>query len=187
MNEHIQERLQEEIDSACIDANGKMPDYNTVMEMEYLDMVIHEALRLHSPVGGGTRGVNEEYIIPGTDIKVPKETEVHFCVLGIHKDGRYYETPDQFNPEHFTKEAKANRHPFAFLAFGQGPRNCIGMRFALLEAKMALISVLSRYNIKRCSETPKKPRLDPNSFLGTPLDALMVSIEKRTSPTMEVC
>jgi len=49
----------------------------------------------------------------------------------------------EFNPENFSKENKAKRHPYTYLPFGQGPRNCIGMRFALLEAKIALIQVFN--------------------------------------------
>jgi len=47
----------------------------------------------------------------------------------------------EFNPENFSKEAKAKRHPYTFLPFGQGPRSCIGMRFALLEMKIAFVQV----------------------------------------------
>ena len=53
----------------------------------------------------------------------------------------------------FTPEEKAKRHPCALLPFGYGPRNCIGMRFALLEAKMALIEIVSKFRIVLAPET----------------------------------
>ena len=53
----------------------------------------------------------------------------------------------------FTPEEKAKRHPLAHMPFGWGPRNCIGMRFALLETKFALISVLRKYKFVRAPET----------------------------------
>ena len=53
----------------------------------------------------------------------------------------------------FTPEEKAKRHPCAYMPFGYGPRNCIGMRFALLQVKMALIELLTRYKMEQCSET----------------------------------
>lgn len=53
------------------------------------------------------------------------------------KDPQYYPNPDAFDPElHFNPSAKAERSPYSFLAFGQGPRNCIGMRFALLQVRL---------------------------------------------------
>lgn len=53
----------------------------------------------------------------------------------------------------FTPEAKANRHPFVYLPFGAGPRNCVGMRLAQLEIKMALVRLFHKYSIVACSET----------------------------------
>ena len=53
----------------------------------------------------------------------------------------------------FTPEEKAKRHPCAHMPFGHGPRTCIGMRFALLEVKMALISILQKYRIVLAPET----------------------------------
>lgn len=53
----------------------------------------------------------------------------------------------------FTPEAKARRHPFVYLPFGAGPRNCVGMRLAQLEMKMALVHLFRRFSIVACAET----------------------------------
>ena len=53
----------------------------------------------------------------------------------IMKDEKYFNNPEKFDPDNFSPEKKAERNPYAFLAFGQGPRNCIGMRFALLQVQ----------------------------------------------------
>ena len=51
----------------------------------------------------------------------------------IMKESEYFPNPDVFDPDNFNQESKANRSPYAFFIFGQGPRNCIGMRFGLLQ------------------------------------------------------
>ena len=56
----------------------------------------------------------------------------------IMKDEKYFNNPEKFDPENFSPERKAKRSPYAFLAFGQGPRNCVGMRFALLQVNILL-------------------------------------------------
>ena len=53
----------------------------------------------------------------------------------------------------FTPEAKANRPQLAHMPFGWGPRNCIGLRFALLEAKLALIEILRKYSFVQAPDT----------------------------------
>lgn len=68
-----------------------------------------------------------EYKDPESGLHVPKGTIVGIPVRSIHYDRKYYETPDKFNPEHFRPEKKAARSSYAFMAFGAGPRNCIGI------------------------------------------------------------
>lgn len=89
-----------------------------------------EILRLYPIMSILTRICNKSYqldenftIEEGTRIKIP--------VKGIHSDPKYYKNPNEFNPENFSKEAKAERHQYAFLPFGQGPRMCIGKNFII--------------------------------------------------------
>lgn len=56
--------------------------------------------------------------------------------------------------DRFTKEAKEKRHPFAYLPFGTGPRNCIGMRFALLTLKLSVVRMVQSFKFEPCEETP---------------------------------
>lgn len=87
-------------------------------------------------------------------------------VVGMHHDADIYPDPETFNPENFSKEAKAGRSPYAFLPFGHGPRACVGMRFALLEAKAGLAAVLRHFELARSPRTPDTVTVDPGHMLS---------------------
>jgi len=178
-NQDIQMKLQEEIDDAFEESGGEIPDYSVIQSMPYLDMVIHETLRFHSPVGMNTRIATKDYNLPGTDVIIKKNDVVSWHAWSLHFDPEHWTNPTQFDPEHFSKEAKATRNPYAFQAFGQGPRACIGMRFALLEAKVAVISVLRNYSFKPGTKTKEPLVIDAEHELGWVEGGLWAKLEAR--------
>ena len=114
-----QEKLQQEVDQAYEDAGGEFPDYSTIQSLPFLDMVIHEALRLHSPLGMNTREASTDYSLPGTDIHLKKGDLVSWSSQALHKDPAHWSHPEQFYPEHFSKKEKSSRSTYAFQGFGQ--------------------------------------------------------------------
>jgi cytochrome P450 len=98
----------------------------------------------------------------------------------IMKDPRFFENPHEFNPENFSSEKKSDRNPYTYLAFGQGPRNCIGMRFALLQVKTAIVRLIANYRILECSKTVKELDPDPLSRSFMPRGGIWIRVEKRT-------
>nr|AIL94159.1 cytochrome P450 CYP3026A5 [Tigriopus japonicus] len=180
-NPDIQERLYQEIMECVRDLKDENdhPDYNQIQSLSYLDMVLHETLRINPVLGLITRACTKDYVIPDTNITLKKGCEVHINAMAIHANPDIYPDPEKYDPERFTKEAKASRHPYAFLGFGQGPRNCIGMRFALLEAKLGLFAVLRKYKFEATSETVEKFTLDPEAFLSAPKEPLLVKVVER--------
>jgi len=180
-NPEIQKKLQDEIDEAFEESGGETPDYNVIQSLPYLDMVIHETLRFHSPVGANTRVATKDYVLPGTDLVIKKEDMLSYNAQGLHFDPEHWTNPTEFYPEHFSKESKAARNPYAFQAFGQGPRACIGMRFALLEAKVAVMAVLSKFSFTRGTKTQEPLVLDGESQLAWAKGGLWVRVEARES------
>jgi cytochrome P450 len=179
-NPDIQVKLQAEIDEACdtsSEENG-MPDYKSIQEMEYLEMVILETLRILPPLGVSFRECSADYKLPGGAL-IKRGTEIHIPVLGIHSDERYYPNPKKFDPERFSKDAQASRHSMAFLPFSHGPRMCIGLRFALLEIKVALIRVLREYTVRKSAGTPTRIIRDPIRLTTNSIDLLLVEVVGR--------
>lgn len=77
-----------------------------------------ETLRKYPPVGNTLRKVTKEYKVPDTDIVLKKGINVLANIYGIHRDPDYYPNPDVFDPDRFTQENIAKRHPMAFIPFG---------------------------------------------------------------------
>ncbi|KAK7867291.1 hypothetical protein R5R35_002118 [Gryllus longicercus] len=164
VNPDVQARLQEEVDAALQETDGRVT-YDAVMKMEYLDKVIQETLRKYPPVSTLARGCTAPYRIPGTDVTLEKGTRVLVPVFALHRDPAYYPEPERFDPERFSPEQKAQRPPFTYLPFGEGPRICIGMRFGLLQVKTGLAALLARYSFEACERTQEPPRLDPKALV----------------------
>nr|XP_053656054.1 cytochrome P450 3A11-like [Cherax quadricarinatus] len=86
-------------------------------------------------------------ILPGTDVVVPRSTMVFVPIWSLHHDPRYWSQPSAFLPDRFLPENRDKVVSAAYLPFGLGPRNCIGMRFALMEAKLALAKVFLEFEV----------------------------------------
>ncbi|XP_022304770.1 cytochrome P450 3A11-like isoform X1 [Crassostrea virginica] len=143
-----QEKLIQEIDEVL---GKECPNYDNVQKLEYLEKVFNESLRLYPSAARTNRLAEDDIVIEGYTI--PKGTDISFPIYSIHRDPRYWENPTQFDPERFSPENKAKRHPYAFLPFGHGPRNCIGMRLAQVEMKFAMVYILQHFRFKTCAET----------------------------------
>ncbi|XP_059152005.1 cytochrome P450 3A16-like [Physella acuta] len=141
-------RVQEEIDEKC---GQTPPNYENVQSMAYLDMCINESLRMAPPAFLINRVCVQETVVQG--IRFPKGMDFAVPVYAFHTDPEIWPEPEKFDPERFTEENKESRHPYAHIPFGQGPRNCIGMRLALLEMKIALASILQKFTPVSCSKT----------------------------------
>ncbi|XP_074063546.1 cytochrome P450 3A24-like [Macrotis lagotis] len=159
----IQKKLHEEIDSTL--PNKGTPTYDIIFQMEYLDMIVNETLRLF-PLGGRLERICEKTVeING--ITIPKGTVVMVPVYVLHHDPEYWPEPEVFRPERFDREGRKSMDPYVFLPFGAGPRNCVGMRFALLTLKTALVMVLQNFTVEPCIETPIPLELDTKGFMRT--------------------
>ncbi len=125
--------------------------YDLIMNLPYMDMIINETLRLYPPSFRVERECNEDYTFNG--IKIRKGQVWVASIYSLHHDPQIYPHPFRFDPERFNEENRKTRDNEAFMPFGGGPRNCVAMRFALIEIKILLATVLSRFQFEKCELT----------------------------------
>ncbi|XP_011299603.1 probable cytochrome P450 6a13 [Fopius arisanus] len=166
LNPRIQEKVREEILKETEGCAGKLT-YDAVQEMKYLDKVILETLRKYPPAPLLSRRCEYPYKIPETDVELPAGMRVVIPIYGIHHDPRHYPSPEEFDPERFNEENKSKRSPYTYLPFGEGPRNCIGMRFALLETKVGIISFLQHHRVEINDKTAVPIKFSRRSLVTT--------------------
>ncbi|NXW56494.1 THAS synthase, partial [Eurystomus gularis] len=152
------------------------PDYQNVQELPYLDMVIAETLRMYPPAFRFTREAAKDCIVLGQ--RIPAGAVIETAVGHLHHNPEFWPEPEKFIPERFTEEAKKERHPFAYLPFGAGPRGCIGMKMGLLETKLTLLRVLQKFQFKACPETEIPLQLKSTATLG-PKNGVYIMLQSR--------
>ncbi|KAH1021620.1 hypothetical protein HUJ04_011116 [Dendroctonus ponderosae] len=117
---------------------------------------VKKTLRKYPTVPVIPRRCTKDYQIKNTNTVIDKGTRLYIPVIGVHLDPEYYPDPERFDPERFSPENKAKRPDIAWMPFGEGPRQCLGMRFGLLQSKVALASLLPtfRFTINKAMKPP---------------------------------
>ncbi|XP_066264992.1 cytochrome P450 4V2-like isoform X3 [Branchiostoma lanceolatum] len=141
----VQRKVHEEMDRVMSDP-GQKPTMDDLREMKYLECCIKEALRLYPSVPFFARTLSEDCIIGGYE--VPKGVTAIVPTYNVHRDPNHWPDAEKFDPERFFPENSAGRHPYAYIPFSAGSRNCIGQRFALMEEKAILSSIFRHFRIE---------------------------------------
>ncbi|XP_014285594.1 probable cytochrome P450 6a23 [Halyomorpha halys] len=177
LHPEIQEKLRTEIDSV-LDGKDSIT-YDDINQMNYLDDVINETLRMFPLLGVLKRTCTEPYKI-NDKFTIPKGMDISLPAYSFHTDPEYYPEPEKFLPERFSDAGKAQA---LFMPFGKGPRTCIGIRFAYISMKTLIAKVVSEYFILPGTKTRNPLQLDTRTFFITvhPIDGLHVKLKKRSN------
>ncbi|XP_060066276.1 cytochrome P450 3A8-like [Ylistrum balloti] len=159
-NPECQDKLRKEIEEKI---GSEDIDYENIKRLQYLDMCINETLRIYPPAMRMNRKCTKTTKVK--DITIPAGMVVTVPIYAMHHDPEVWEKPDIFNPERFSASQRENHDPLDFLPFGYGPRICIGMRLALMEAKMATAYLVRNFRLCVSDKTDIPPKLEDKNIL----------------------
>lgn len=112
------------------------------------------------------------------DFTFELDTRVWIPVYALHHDPEYFPNPDVFDPERFTPEEVQKRNPATYLPFGDGPRNCIGLRFGMMQARVGLVTLLSNYEFSICDKTSIPLEISKKNFILTAEGGVFLNFRK---------
>jgi len=170
-----QARLHDEL-AETVDGRPGAAD---LFELDYLDRVVDEALRLYPPAYTVFREPTRDVTFQG--YRVPAGSVVSLPQWVVHRDERWFEDPDSFRPDRWAADGETDgfagdRPEYAHFPFGGGPRHCIGMRFALLEVKLVLATLVRRFRFEPVTEPPLELSMQ---ITLQPADPLEVGLRPR--------
>ncbi|KAM7305883.1 putative cytochrome P450 [Ixodes scapularis] len=141
-----QQKIHDELDFIFGDDTERHVTIEDMKEMRYLECVIKESQRLYPSVPFYSRLCEEPFELGGT--MLPKGTVVQVSNYFLHRDPKVFPKPEEFRPDRFLPENSKGRHPFAYVPFSAGSRNCIGQKFAMSEEKIVIANILRRYKLQ---------------------------------------
>lgn len=124
------------------------------------------------------RQATEDYKVPNSPFVIEKGMGISIPVYSIHHDHEIYPDPERFDPSRFEPEAIKARHPYAYLPFGDGPRNCIGDRFGKMQAKLGLVVLIRNFKFGVSSQTEIPLKINNRINLVNPLNGIHVKVER---------
>ncbi|XP_036150392.1 cytochrome P450 4C1-like, partial [Monomorium pharaonis] len=141
----IQDCVRKEVDAIMQENQGKLT-VQSLQNLQYLERCIKEALRLY-PSGYFISRVTSEKAQLST-ITFNTGTIMFLSIYGVHRDPNFWPNPEIFDPDRFLPENIQNRHPYSYIPFSAGPRNCIAQRFAMLEMKAMLAPLIHNFYLE---------------------------------------
>lgn len=176
-NQEIQNKARQDVLDALEKHNNEFT-YEAMQDMTYLECCVNESLRKYPPVPALLRRVVKDYKEPTTNVTLRKGQIAFIPVFSMHHDQEYYPDPEEYNPDRFCSEETQKRDPFAFLPFGEGPRNCIGLRFGMMQSKVGLAMLLTNFRFTLNEKTPVPLSFTKDNFLLTSDTSMYFDVER---------
>lgn len=172
LNPDIQETLFEQLVEAHPESHV---DYEQLNDCKYLDLFLKEVLRRHSSLTRIFRTASQNYTFEN-GLRVRKGDTLMIPLYSLHHDPAVFPDPMRFDPMRFEHGVPNNA---VYLPFGDGPRNCVGMRFAQVEIKLFLINFCRKFRVIQTDRTETPPKYRKGILLAM-YDELHMAFESRT-------
>ncbi|KAJ2938483.1 hypothetical protein O0L34_g12928 [Tuta absoluta] len=179
-NPECQERLYQEVREIKEKLDGKELNIENLAEAVYLNACINEVLRKYPPMGWIDRVASENYRID-ENLTIPAGTPVYLNGIAMQVDPDFYPEPEKFIPDRFLPENEKNIVPFTYFPFGEGPRMCVGRRFAYMTLRQAIAVVILNFKILPQPKMPEpnKCEMEKNALFLFPGQTVTVIFEPR--------
>lgn len=171
----VQKKVHDELDS--IFGEDRTRDVTTadLAKMKYLEACIKEALRIYPSVPFIGRRLTKDLELDDK-VMIPVGCIVFIHIYFLHRDPKVFPDPEKFDPDRFQMDVQS-RHPFAYVPFSAGPRNCIGQKFALMEEKVMVSTIFRNFYVNAALKREEVNVLC--EIITRPEDGLYVTLEKR--------
>jgi cytochrome P450 len=176
-NPTVEAKLHAELDSVL---GSRAPSLDELPRLPFTGNVITESLRLYPPAWGLARVVIEDHELGGYPVR--KGMGVAMAQWVVHRDTRWYDTPEEFRPERWEGDFIKRIPRFAYFPFGGGPRQCIGNSFAVMEATLLLATIAQKYRLRL---VPNHPVVPLASITLRPRHGVRVILESRQCRSAE--
>jgi cytochrome P450 len=181
-NPDVEKKLYDEIDSVLGSADGnggvagRIPTAEDIPKLPYTEKVLRESMRLYPPVWTMGRYVESDYQVG--EYTIPSGSSILMSQYVMHHDPRYYEEPEQFNPDRWTSEFKTRLPRFSYFPFGGGIRGCIGEPFAWMEGTLIIATIAQKWTMHLAPG--QRIKLDPAITLRPKYGMKMKLSQRRT-------
>uniref|UniRef100_A0A1I8PLF2 Cytochrome P450 n=1 Tax=Stomoxys calcitrans TaxID=35570 RepID=A0A1I8PLF2_STOCA len=173
----VQEKLRQEIEKV-LEKHQQQFTYECMKDMKYLEQVISETLRKYPVAPALFRKSTAHYQTSDPKYSIEKGTMIITPSECFHHDSEYFPQPEKFDPERFSTDHVASIKPCTYLPFGEGPRNCIGMRFGRMQASIGLVQLLRKFRFSVCKETKIPVDFVIPSFNLNPLGGITLNVSR---------
>lgn len=124
------------------------------------------------------RKSKKDFKIPGSNLTIPKNTDININVYSLQNDSDFFNNPEKFDPERFSPENIRKIIPFTYLPFGSGMRACIGKRYGMMQSKIGLVKLIQHFSFARCEQTSVPIQFLKPTFFLAPSKGMFLSVKR---------